>query len=88
MQRLEGRSGQGSGEALLVCLTGMLGTLPAQLVRPQWKQLLPWMVAALQPVGRRRPELQPALLSSLQEALRDPHGEQSQASSRTWSLLR
>ena len=69
---------QGSREALLGCLAAMLGVLPAQLVRPQWQQLLRWMVAALRPVGRRAPQLQPGLLSALQEALKDPHGEPSQ----------
>ena len=77
VQRLEETGGQGSREALLVCLAAMLGALPSQLVRPQWPQLMPWMVAALQPVGRCRPELQPALLSSLRDALGDPHGVHS-----------
>ncbi len=87
LQGLGVTDGQGSREALLVCLAAMLGALPAQLVRPQWPQLMTWMVAALQPLGRRRPELQPALLSSLQEALRDPHGEHPKASDRGQSLL-
>ncbi len=52
----------------------MVGALPQQLVQPQWAQLLPWMVAALQPLGASWPDLQLALLSSLQQALRDPHG--------------
>lgn len=51
-----------------------MGALPQQLVQPQWAQLLPWMAAALQPLGASRPDLQLALLSSLQQALRDPHG--------------
>lgn len=87
VQGLEDTDGQGSRQALLVCLAAILGALPAQLVRPQWPQLMPWMVAALQPTGRRRPELQPALLSSLQEALREPHGEHPTASDRVQSLL-
>ena len=74
LQRLEQTDEQGDRETLLACLAAMVGTLPQQLVQPQWAQLLPWMVAALQPVGASRPDLQPALLSSLQQALRDPHG--------------
>ena len=85
-QSLEGAGGRGSRDAQLVCLAGMLGALPAQLVRPQWPQLLPWMVAALQPVGRRRPELQPALLASLQDALRDSHGGQPSIGQSSWRL--
>ena len=73
-QRLEQSGEQGGRETLLACLAAMVGTLPQQLVQPQWPQLLPWMVAALQPLGASRPDLQPALLSSLQQALRDPHG--------------
>ena len=73
-QRLEQTGERGGRETLLACLAAMVGTLPQQLVQPQWEQLLPWMVAALQPLGASRPDLQPALLSSLQQALRDPHG--------------
>lgn len=78
LQRLEEAGEDRSKESLLVCMAAMLGMLEPQLVRPQWQQLMPWMVSALHPVGRHKPELQPALLSSLQQALRDPHGMQLQ----------
>ena len=78
MQRLEEAGEDRSKQSLLVCLAAMLGMLQPQLVRPQWQQLMPWMVSALHPVGRHKPDLQPALFSSLQQALRDPYGMQLQ----------
>ena len=59
---------------LLVCLAAMLGPLGSALIRAHWQQLLPWLVTALQPIGRARPDLQPALFASLQEALSEPYG--------------
>ena len=59
---------------LLVCLAAMLGAMGPALIRPHWQQLLPWTVTALRPVGEARPDLQPALFSTLQEALREAYG--------------
>ena len=74
LQRLdEARVPEHEGR-LLVCLAAMLEALDPALIRPHWQQLLPWAVAALQPVGRARPDLQPALFTSLQDALSEPYG--------------
>ena len=74
LQRLDGARVPEHEAGLLVCLAAMLGALGPALIRPHWQQLLPWMVTALRPVGRAMPDLQPALFSSLQEALSDPYG--------------
>ena len=74
LQRLE-KAGEPRDQAcLLVCLAAMLEALPPQLIKPQWQQLLPWMLAAVQPVSQLRPDVQASLLRSLQEALKDPYG--------------
>ena len=74
LQRLDEARVPEHEAGLLVCLAAMLGALGPALIRPHWQQLLPWIVTALRPVGRARPDLQPALFSSLQEALSDPYG--------------
>ena len=74
LQRLDEAREPEHEAGLMVCIAAMLGALGPALIRPHWQQLLPWTLTALRPIGKARPDLQPPLFSTLQEALRESYG--------------